>query len=151
MIITPFFLILLAGGIGGAVNALMTDNGFIMPKPIKNEDNYTTIVKLGFIGNIFVGAVSSVVSWGLYGSMASMNILAEYSADAVAPLTFSSLAGAILVGTSGAKWITTEVDKNLFKVAAVEAAKKTADINASQRILETNSSEKALKIARAID
>lgn len=139
-----FFVIILAGAIGGAVNALLTHNGFILPKKIEDKD--FTIVKPGYMGNILIGAVSGIVSWGLYGPIAGANILAALDA----PLSLASFAGAILVGIAGARWLTNEVDKSLFKAAAIEAAKKPADIDASQRISNTTSPEKAFKIAKGI-
>ena len=37
-------------------------------------------------------------------------------------LTLSSLVGAVLVGTGGARWLTNEADKNLLRNAASKAA-----------------------------
>ena len=65
--------IFLAGAVGGAANALMTDNGFIMPKS-EDVDGKTTVLRPGYIGNILIGAVGAVVSWGLYGPLSSVLI-----------------------------------------------------------------------------
>ena len=59
-------LITTAGAIGGVVNALMSDNGFILPRLKKG------IMCPGFISNIFIGALSAFSSWSFYGSGASV-------------------------------------------------------------------------------
>jgi hypothetical protein len=46
-----------------------SDNGFIKPRT-KSIDG-REIVRPGFLGNIFIGAISAGVSWGLYGSLAN--------------------------------------------------------------------------------
>jgi hypothetical protein len=66
--------VFLAGAVGGAVNALMTDNGFILPKS-EDVDGKTTLLRPGYLGNILIGAVGAVVSWGLYGPLSSFNIV----------------------------------------------------------------------------
>jgi hypothetical protein len=104
-------------------------------------------MKPGYMGNILIGAVSGIVSWGLYNSLAGTDIS---DPNLKPPLSPASFAGAILVGIAGARWLTNEVDKSLFKAAAIEAAKKPADIDASQRISNTTSLEKAFKIAQGI-
>lgn len=144
-IVMVFFLIFLAGAIGGVVNALLTQNGFILPKKIEDKD--FTIMKPGYMGNILIGAVSGIVSWGLYGPLAGTDIS---DPNLKPPFSPASFAGAILVGIAGARWLTNEVNKSLFKAAAIEAAKKPADIHASQRISNTTSPEKAFKIAQGI-
>ena len=39
------------GAVGGVVNALLTDNGFILPK--KEQQDNTKIIRPGFLVNIF--------------------------------------------------------------------------------------------------
>jgi hypothetical protein len=58
--------IAIAGAIGGAANAFISDNGFLLPQVTKTSDG-TEILRPGFVGNIFVGSIASCVSWGLYG------------------------------------------------------------------------------------
>ena len=96
------------GGLGGVVNALMSDNGFALPK--KESGVWCP----GAITNILVGGFAAFSSWAFYGSGASIE-LADRSLRSVISLRFSALAGAFLVGVAGAKWITNEVDKRLLK------------------------------------
>lgn len=114
-------LILLAGAIGGVVNALLTDNGFILPKRIH------TILCPGFVSNVLVGALAAFTSWAMYGSGAGVELArnASIGADRTGiSLTFSALAGAVLVGIGGARWLTNEVDKLLLKESVKVAAEK---------------------------
>lgn len=132
-------LIAFAGALGGAANALMTENGFIFPKSETTEAG-ATIVRPGFLGNVFTGALASVVSWGLYGPLSSVNILSLDASEgtegalSTIGLSLASLVGGILVGVGGARWLSNEVDKNLLKAAAVVASGKQSSINVSQRI-----------------
>jgi hypothetical protein len=111
-------LITLAGALGGVVNALMTDNGFILPRR-RGE-----IWCVGFISNVIMGAVAAFSSWAFYGSGAGID-LAIKTERAEISLRFSALAGAFLVGVAGSRWITNEVDKKLLKESVKVAGTKT--------------------------
>ena len=113
-----------AGGIGGAVNAYLTDNGFVFPK---NE---------------------TVASWGLYGPFASANVIGSAAAGAAAPsLTLSGMIGGLLVGAGGGRWITDHVDKQMLKAAAVKAS--TTNPAASAQIAIARPAQ-ALHVARSL-
>lgn len=133
--------IFIAGAIGGVVNAIISDNGFIMP--FAEKINGVRILRPGYLGNVLIGAVAAVVSWGLYGPLASANIFDHYEFS----LTPSTLTGAILVGIAGAKWLTNEVDKSLLKAAASEAAKAKPCSEAAERILMASPAQ-ALNITK---
>lgn len=106
-----------AGALGGVVNALLSDNGFILPKRKRG------VICIGFISNVLVGAFSAFSSWSFYGSGAAIDLALKTSRDGIS-LRFSALAGAFLVGVAGAKWITNEVDKNLFRESVKVAGSK---------------------------
>lgn len=131
-------LLVTAGGvIGGAINALMTDNGFALPK--YETQNGIRIFRPGFAGNMLIGGVAAAVSWGLYGPASGQALIVDRpsgsvpaapeggsKADAPAPqtvLTLASLVGAVMVGVGGARWLSNESDKNLLRAAASEAAR----------------------------
>src|SRR5713226_9441741 len=101
-------LITVAGAVGGVVNALLSDNGFALPR------RESGVWCPGAISNILVGGFAAFSSWAFYGSGASIE-LADQNLRSVISLRFSALAGAFLVGVAGAKWITNEVDKRLLK------------------------------------
>lgn len=144
--------VFLAGAVGGIINALMTDNGFSMPKREK-ADGKTTILRPGYLGNVVVGAVGAVVSWGLYGPLGSVLIAGTHEAigandSGKIGLTLSSLVGAVMIGVAGARWLTNEVDKDMLKAAASQAASSPASAHKAQRIATASSPAQALKIAR---
>jgi hypothetical protein len=131
--------VFLAGVIGGIANALMTDNGFALPKS-ENTITGTKILRPGFLGNMLIGGVAAALSWGIYGPLANLPIAitgANPSATATSAqvgLYLSSLAGALLIGVGGARWLTSEVDKKLLTAAAVKAASSTPNAAAATKI-----------------
>lgn len=133
-ILTELGIILLTGAMGGALNAFISDNGFALPRA--ENINNVTIFRPGFIGNIIIGAIASLVAWGLYGSYSSAVIFgpqAGVGAEDIG-ISISSLASSLLVGIGGARTLTNEVDKSLLKVAAVTAAASNQSFEEAQRI-----------------
>ena len=142
-----------AGGIGGIVNALMTDNGFVLPC-VEEVGGGAKIVRPGALVNIFIGAVAAGVSWGLYGPLASYVIAGTQGVLNQNPtigvgLTLASLVGAVLIGIGGARWLTNEVDKNLLRAAASQAASGKPSQEASQNIALAKPAQ-ALFIAKSL-
>ena len=139
-------IIFVFGAIGGVVNALLSDNGFILPR--KEEQNNTRIIRPGFLVNIFIGGIAALVSWGLYGPFAEVFIIG----GAIDPnvgrtgLSLSSVIGALLVGVGGARWLTNEVDKKLLRAAASKAASGQPSDQKAIRISGASPAE-ALNIA----
>ena len=148
------FLTLVAGAVGGAVNALMTDNGFLLPKS-ETTTGGATVLRPGYIGNVLIGGVAALVSWGLYGPLSSFLIAgtAEALKENAAPdrvgLSLASLVGGLLVGVGGARWLSNEVDKNLLRAAASNAAGKQPSTDASQQIAMGTPAQ-ALNVARSM-
>ena len=105
--------ILLSGAVGGIFNAIISDNGFIWPR--EENVNNVSIFRPGFIGNIILGAVASFISWGLYGAYSSTMLYGSLTGISTGDfgITISTLAGSLLVGIGGARWLTNEVDKSL--------------------------------------
>jgi hypothetical protein len=134
------FLICLMGGLGGVINALLTDNGFIAPTPAIVDGK--KIWRPGILGNIAVGVAAAFVSWGMYGPLSSRIIvrLNESTAkpavdDSEVGLTLSGLVGAFLVGVGGARWLSNEVDKTLLRAAGSLAASSDKNPAAAKAIL----------------
>jgi hypothetical protein len=143
-----------AGAIGGAVNAYLTDNGFAWPRQEKVDG--VNLTRPGFLGAMFVGAVAAGISWGLYGPFAAHAILGatpeaieEVAAATPVTLTLSALVGAVLVGIGGSRWLTDQVDKNLLKAAAVQAAGKQGSAATSAKLASARPAQ-ALEIARSM-
>lgn len=144
----------IAGAIGGIVNALMTDNGFPLPK-MEPASSGTTVLRPGYLGNILIGAVAAVISWGLYGPLSTYFVAgtteamkANTSPENVG-LSLASLVGGLLIGVGGARWLSSEVDKNLLRAAAAQAAGKHSSMDASQQIYMATPAQ-ALKVAKSM-
>lgn len=130
----PIGIVMLSGAVGGVVNALVSDNGFVTPSQETAGD--VVIVRPGFAGNIILGAVAAFISWGLYGAFSSAIIWGSSSGMGTSEISvsISSIAGAVLVGIGGARWLTNEVDKKLLRTAAATAAASKASFDDSQKI-----------------
>lgn len=117
-----------AGSVGGLINALTTDNRFGLPMVERADPSHT--LRPGLLGNALVGGIAAIVSWGLYGPF-SATYLVGGPLPAMQPgLTHAGAGGAVLVGIAGARWLTSEVDKKLLRMAGVKAAaaKPTAEL-----------------------
>lgn len=131
------FLISVAGGAGGFVNALMSNNGFAMPRRIEG------IWCPGTFSTVLIGAFAAWASWAFYGSGVGIDL-----ADvATRPhLQMPALAGAFLVGVVGGKWITNEADKRLLR----ESVKIAASKGISQDNLPTIVSGSPLEVLNSV-
>jgi hypothetical protein len=130
-------IIFAAGAIGGIVNAIMTDNAFVLPKAEITQEK-SKIYRPGILGNIIISGVAACVSWGLYGPFGAIYIaggqITKYDAGTRPGITLAAFVGAILVGVAGARWFTNEVDKNLLRSAASQAAGLKQNVDLSSQI-----------------
>lgn len=133
-------LIAVAGGLGGVVNALITDNGFILPQTRRG------IWCLGFLSNVLVGGFAAFSSWAFYGSGAAVDV-AQITEQTQISLRFSALAGAFLVGVAGAKWITNEVDKKLLKESVKVAGTKKLTAEECEQLVKGS----ALQVLNSVE
>lgn len=62
-----------SGAVGGIVNALVSDNGFVRPSEETAGD--VTIIRPGIAGNLILGSVAAFISWGLYGAFSNVVVL----------------------------------------------------------------------------
>ncbi len=135
-----------AGAIGGVINAMLSDNGFALPK--YDTAGTTRIWRPGWVANVVIGVAAAVVSWGLYGPYANEVLVGKQSATASQNfvLTLSSVVGAFLVGIGGSRYLTNQVDKSLLKASAAKAAGSDAD-SAAPAAIATATPAAALQIA----
>jgi hypothetical protein len=125
-------VVLLSGAVGGIINAIITDNGFVRPRE-ETVDN-VSIIRPGFSGNMLLGSVAAFVSWGLYGAYSSAVVYGVPVGGQDLSVSIAAVAGSILIGIGGARWLTNEVDKTLLRTAAVTAAASRASYGDSERI-----------------
>jgi hypothetical protein len=142
-------IVFVTGGIGGVINALLSDNGFFAPRP--ESVGGVRILRPGWLINLLVGGIAACVAWGLFGPFAASYIAGGPRAAAAgaqaAGLTLSSLVGAFLVGTAGAHWLTSEVDKRLLRAAASEAASSQANAEVAKRVVMATPAEALRMVA----
>ena len=81
------------------VNALLTDNGFVLPKYVVADP--ARVWKPGFLGNVIIGAAAAFVTWGLYGRWAGAVIAGAPPGSTSAKFyeTLSGFTGAFLAGS----------------------------------------------------
>ena len=137
---TCALLIASAGAIGGTLNAYLSDHGIALPTRVNG------VLCPGIFGNIFVGAVSSIVSWAFYGSGAAID-LADATPRTVVSVRLTALAGALMVGVAGAKWLTNEVDKTLLRKTVLEVAPKTLTPQKCAELQNSDTPKRMLQVA----
>lgn len=140
-------LVAVAGALGGLVNAMTSDNGFVRPR--LETASGLSILRPGFVGNVIVGAVAAALSWALYGPAANALVVAPagQAAEVTVGLALSALGGATVVGMGGARWLSAEVDKRLLRAAAGEAAGAKGDTDMAVKIVSASPAA-ALQLAR---
>jgi hypothetical protein len=148
MIWQIFGILFMAGGLGGVVNALMTDNGFILPKWEDADGN--KIWRPGMVGNIFMGAVAAVISWGLYGPFAAYIIKGGPVGAPEPNLSVAALVGAALIGIAGSRWLSNEVDKKLLKATTASALAGAGSVGAAAKIMAATPAQ-ALKLVQSMN
>ncbi len=131
------FIVFGAGVIGGLFNSLISGKGLALPRA-ENQDGIT-VFQPGIVGDIAMGGLAAVLSWGLYGPISGMVLLSNPPASSASPspagggdanvqrspqtiLTVAGACSALLVGMAGARWLSSEVDKTLLRQAATQAA-----------------------------
>jgi hypothetical protein len=113
-----FLTVVIAGAVGGFVNAFLSNNGFVVPQKV--VEGTSTILKPGVFGNVLVGSVASLISWFMYGPVANTSIRSLNQVEEIKPFIIGF---SILIGIGGARWLSSEVDKQLLRVAGQRLAK----------------------------
>jgi hypothetical protein len=139
-------IIVLAGILGGVINALLSDSGFILPG--SDEVEGKRIWKPGVLGNMVFGAAAAFISWGLYGPFSQYVLIPpSTTADNSAYLALETLVGALLVGIGGSRVITSELEKRTLTTTAATAQAAPADPVAAAAIATASSPTEALRTA----
>jgi hypothetical protein len=147
-----------AGAVGGLLASLLSeDKGLPIPRFVKvklpnGSSVRTNVLRPGFLGLMFVGAMAAALSWALYGPVANAAVLGTAAAgtsSSSVTLTLAVLAGAVVVGTGGSKWLSGQVDNVLLRQTATIVAGKPADASTASTIA-TASPSAALKAAHKL-
>jgi hypothetical protein len=128
-------LIVLMGSLGSLVSAFVGDNGWHLPM------NDNGIFRPGYLGNMLVGALAALASWG-------MQKAATLIGTPAGTLSFSTadMANAIVIGFGGASWFKSQIEKVVLQRTAVVAAGKPSDPAAASQIA-TSTPMEALRAA----
>ena len=117
------FLFLVAaviGGLGGALNAVLSDHTRLFPSVVTLTPGGTRVIRIGIAGNILTGAVVTVcLFWAMQTAGSTLN--------ANGSLGFLLL-GLIdlFISFVSARWVTNEVDKLVLRKAVFKAASAPA-------------------------
>jgi hypothetical protein len=103
------------GAIGGIVNCAISGE-FNYPR----FDRGAKVWRPGWIGNVLVGAVASVVVWGIYGPLASYDVMTGHVADI--HLTVAQLLSSLVIGLSGGKILTLMAEKQAATISKDQLA-----------------------------
>lgn len=129
----------IAGAVGGLIGQAISGPGLLLPHIKRTEGNGYLVP--GFLGAMLGGILASIINWLVYGPFADTTVVGgpEEAANAAASganvaatspeysITALMLGTSLLIGLVGARWLSTETEKRLFKATAEEAARKPAD------------------------
>jgi hypothetical protein len=132
-----------AGAIGGALNALATDNTHPWPSHDAGAGG-RRLVRPGLAGNVMAGAGLSACTFCIFAG----NACARWASAGDAMVTL--IAGLVL-GSMGARSITNESDKRLLRAAVSKAAAAPAADPATIREMELLPPYAVLKTATALE
>ena len=111
-----------AGAVGGVVNALLSSSsGYSIQWPKDKGD----ILQLGVLGNVLLGAFAALITWGLYGPLKDAVLLGSTPTGGLpVNLTVTAVIGAAVAGAGGARIVSNELDKQILRVTAANAAQE---------------------------
>lgn len=107
-------LIALAGGAGGAINRWISGNKNKSPAGNIVGKDMTNMVPSNWPASVVLGAIAALVSWLLYGPLTNYVVIATSgtsSSQPVGGLSLASLAGALLVGMGGGRFLSDLAEK----------------------------------------
>ncbi|HZM96605.1 MAG TPA: hypothetical protein VFB92_24455 [Vicinamibacterales bacterium] len=111
---------LVVGGIGGALNAVLSDHARLLPSIVTLTPGGTRVVRVGIVGNIVTGAmVALCLFWAIQGAGSTLN------ANGGLGLVLLGLSN-LFISFVSARWVTNEVDKLVLRKAVFKAASAPA-------------------------
>jgi hypothetical protein len=121
----------LLGGVGGALNAALTDNLHLLPLVISVKSPDKQILHIGFVGSVCIGALAA---GGTAAALAGTGCVT--AAPGAGALTLATGAG-VFLGFVTARWATNEIDKRLLHRAVCKASVAPAAHPDTVRAMET--------------
>ncbi len=136
-------ILTIAAGVAGALSAMMSERGRTLPGTVVVGGK--TVWVPGLIGSVIAGAIAALALWTLFGPGAKAVVLITKSANAerfavsLRYAVFPRIVGALLVGFSAARWLSTEADKRIAQATMAVLAER-ADLPEDQRARVRNGS-----------
>jgi hypothetical protein len=116
------------GALGGLINCAISGE-FHLP----HTDKEAKIWRPGWVGNVLVGGVAAVVVWGIYGPLASFDLLGGQNLDP--HLTLAQLFSSLVVGLGGGRILSLEAQKLILR--SEKEAEKGAKIVLAETLRST--------------
>jgi hypothetical protein len=129
-LLNAIIILVLAGAVGGLVNAFLSTEGFIVSR-MQTLDDGSRVWRPGFLGNVFVGSVTAFVLGGLYGPGPLAQII--IGNGGLIPINVGIVAGAVVSGVGGTRLLTQEVDKKLADATNKQMSKVVDNLIRTQR------------------
>jgi len=115
-----WFVALLIGGIGGALNAVLSDHARLLPSIVTLTPGGTRVVRIGIVGNILTGMIVTLcLFWTIQAAGSTLN------ANGSLGLVLLGLSD-LFISFVSARWVTNEVDKLVLRKAVFKAASAPA-------------------------
>ena len=129
LIIYPLIATVFASGaLGGIVSSLLggTRNFW----PCHDEED---VWRLGWFGNTFIGGIAAVVIWGIYGPLASFDLVTP---DATSlHLTIAQMVTSLVIGAGGVRILTSLIREQILRAQRNEYESAADDTAATLRQL----------------
>lgn len=103
--------IALLGALGGLANCFGSGE-FSLPR----LDSGSGVWRPGWVGNVVVGSVAALVTWGVYGPMASYDLVNQTGPKMA--ITVGHLFSSIIVGFGGGKFLTLLTENQAQRVVS---------------------------------
>lgn len=116
----PWIVALAVGGIGGGLNAALSDHTRLFPSLVTLMPGGTRVLRIGVVGNVGIGAVAAVcLFWALQASGSTLNANGGLG---LALLVVSD----IFIAFVSTRWVTNEMDKLVLRKAVCKAVSAPA-------------------------
>jgi hypothetical protein len=116
-------IITIVGAIAGALSAAMSERGRGMPGTVVVGGRI--IWQPGWVGSVLAGAIAAAALWSLLGPGANAIVLSTKPSNAGRyAVSLPTIVGALLVGFSAARWLSTEADKRIAQATTALLAER---------------------------
>jgi hypothetical protein len=122
-------ILTIAAAVAGALSAMMSERGRGMPGTVVVGGK--TVWQPGWVGSVLAGAIAAAALWSLFGPGANAIVFITNPTNAgryAVSLRYAGLlptiVGALLVGFSAARWLSTEADKRIAQATMAVLAER---------------------------